>query len=281
MLIYSKIAEMKKYLSEQKAIGKKIGFVPTMGYLHEGHLALIKDAKEENDIVVVSIFVNPTQFGKGEDFESYPRDLNKDAALSEKAGADAIFAPEVSEMYPIGYQTFVEVEEITENLCGASRPGHFRGVTTVVTKLFNIITPDNAYFGQKDAQQTVVIKRMVKDLNMNVNVKVCSIVRESDGLAMSSRNVYLNKEERKQALVLNQSLILAKELIEKGERDVTKIVNQMTELINDQPLAKIDYVSIVDSESLKELNITSGKILIAIAVKVGTTRLIDNIMMEV
>lgn len=281
MQIFTKISEIKAYLRKEMVNGKSIGFVPTMGYLHDGHLSLIRRAAAENDIAVVSIFVNPTQFGPGEDFERYPRDLGRDARLAESVGAEVLFVPEVSEMYPEGYSTYVEVQGITANLCGASRPGHFRGVTTVVTKLFNIVYPHRSYFGQKDAQQAIVIQRMVKDLDMDTEVTVCPIVREADGLAMSSRNVYLNSDERKQALVLSKSLAMAEELINRGERDAAKVKDAIEKMIQQKPLAEIDYVAVVDGETLKDVSVISNKVLIALAVKFGRTRLIDNIIVEV
>ncbi|OEF99873.1 pantoate--beta-alanine ligase [Vulcanibacillus modesticaldus] len=280
MKVFKKIKEIKSYLGEQIKQGMTIGFVPTMGYLHEGHLSLIRYAAKDNDIVVVSVFVNPTQFGPGEDLEKYPRDLDRDIRLAQQAGATVLFTPEVEEMYPNGYKTYVEVEQITGTLCGASRPGHFRGVTTVVSKLFNIINPNRAYFGQKDAQQSIVIKRMVKDLNMDIEIIVCPIVRESDGLAMSSRNVYLNKDEREQAVVLSQSLFMAKEMIQNGEKDALKIKKAIIKMIKEKPLADIDYVSIVDIETLTDVSEINNKVLIALAVRFGKTRLIDNIMAE-
>ncbi|KXG76467.1 pantoate--beta-alanine ligase [Thermotalea metallivorans] len=282
MKIIETIAKVREAVSEARRGGKKIGFVPTMGYLHEGHLSLIKRAKEENEFVVVSIFVNPTQFGTGEDYETYPRDLARDSQLAERAGADVIFHPSVQEMYPQGYKTYVEVEGgITSRLCGASRPGHFRGVATVVTKLFHIVKPDRAYFGQKDAQQVAVIQQMVKDLNMDLEIIPCPIVREMDGLAMSSRNTYLNEEERKAALVLSRSLFGAQEMIRKGERDVQKVKEWMIDFIKDEPKASIDYVEIVDAFTLEAIEEIQGDVLIALAVKIGRTRLIDNIRLEV
>lgn len=281
MLIFTNIDEVRSYLKEKKELGKTIGFVPTMGYLHKGHQSLIERAKKENDVVTVSIFVNPTQFGVGEDFDKYPRDLANDRLIAAEAGADLIFAPSIDEMYPEGYQTFVEVNELTKTLCGKSRPTHFRGVTTVVAKLFNIIKPDRAYFGQKDAQQAIVIKRMVKDLNMDIDIVVNPIIREADGLAMSSRNVYLSKEAREQATVLSYSLDYAREMILKGERDAEVIKNNITKLINQKPLANIDYVSIVNIDTLLDLEHITGTILIALAVKFEKTRLIDNIIVEV
>jgi pantoate--beta-alanine ligase len=281
MLIIKTIKEIKNIINDNKKQGKTIGFVPTMGFLHEGHLSLIRTAKKENDLVIVSIFVNPTQFGVGEDFEAYPRDLESDAKHSEPAGADVIFCPSVSEMYPESYQTYVEVTEITNNLCGKSRPTHFRGVTTVVNKLFNIVEPHKAYFGQKDAQQVAVIQKMVKDLNMNVEVIPCPIVREADGLAMSSRNTYLNAEQRIAALVLSKSLFKAKDMISKGCINAVEIKETMTEMINKEPLAAIDYIEIVDALSLSDITTIKGTVLIALAVKMGRTRLIDNIVVEV
>lgn len=281
MEIYKNIQEMKSYLKEMRKEGKKIGFVPTMGYLHEGHLSLIRRAAVENDLVVVSIFVNPRQFGPGEDFERYPRNIEQDIRLSQVAGANVLFVPGINEMYPEGFNTYVEVKQLTDTLCGKSRPGHFLGVTTVVNKLFHIVNPDRAYFGQKDAQQVIVIQRMVKDLNMDVEVVVCPIVREEDGLAMSSRNVYLNSEERGQAIVLFHALNMAKERIEQGERDAMRLKKQIEMMIQQQPLANIDYVSIVDGENLEEVKEINHKVLIALAVKFGTTRLIDNMIVEV
>jgi len=275
------IKEVRDIIKKEKSKGKTIGFVPTMGYLHEGHLSLVRRAKEETDFVVVSIFVNPLQFGPKEDFKEYPRDLERDIKLLEEVKADLLFAPEVEEMYPPGYKTYVEVTEITDVLCGASRPGHFKGVTTVVAKLFNIVKPDKAFFGQKDAQQVAVIKKMVKDLNMDLEIVPVPTVREEDGLAMSSRNVYLNTEERKAAPILYKSLQRAKELIEKGEKNSTTILKEMEEMISKEPLAKIDYIEIVDGETLKRKDKVEGNILIALAVKIGRTRLIDNIQMEV
>ncbi|WP_457569247.1 pantoate--beta-alanine ligase [Desulfurobacterium sp.] len=271
------VKEMKGLAEAFKRAGKTIGFVPTMGYLHEGHLSLVKRARKENDIVVMSIFVNPTQFGPNEDFEKYPRDEERDSKLAEKEGVDILFLPSVEELYPKPYRTYVEVEEITDVLCGAKRPGHFRGVTTIVTKLFNIVKPDRAYFGKKDFQQYKVIKQMVKDLNMDVTVVGCPIVREKDGLAMSSRNVYLSPDERKSALSLYNSLKLAKELIEKGEKRASVIKKEMEGFILSHPnVKKIDYIEIVDQDSFKEVELVKEGDLIALAVFVGDTRLIDN-----
>lgn len=276
-MIIETVKELREYLAGQRAAGKTVGLVPTMGFLHEGHLSLIREAKAENDVVVVSDFVNPTQFGPNEDFESYPRNIERDTELALSAGADVIFYPSVSEMYPPESSTYVEVEgNITRVLCGASRPTHFRGVTTVVNKLFNIVEPDKAYFGQKDAQQVAVLTKMVKDLHMDIELIICPIVREPDGLAMSSRNTYLSSEERKQAVILNQALKKAKNAFANGEKDVVKLTGIITDKINEMPLAVIDYVSILDFPSLKPIITIEKDALGAVAVKFGKTRLIDN-----
>lgn len=276
-MIIETVKELREYLAGQRAAGKTVGFVPTMGFLHEGHLSLIREAKAENDVVVVSDFVNPTQFGPNEDFESYPRNIEQDTELALSAGADVIFYPSVSEMYPPESSTYVEVEgNITRVLCGASRPTHFRGVTTVVNKLFNIVEPNKAYFGQKDAQQVAVLTKMVKDLHMDIELIICPIVREPDGLAMSSRNTYLSAEERKQAVILNQALKKAKNAFANGEKDVVKLTGIITDKINEMPLAVIDYVSILDFPSLKPIITIEKDALAAVAVKFGKTRLIDN-----
>ena len=256
-----------------------VGLVPTMGYLHEGHMSLVRKARAENKSVVVSIYVNPTQFGPKEDLSKYPRDLERDLAMLDKEGTDAVFFPADKEMYPAGYDTWVTVENLTKPLEGDSRPTHFRGVTTIVNKLFNIVRPTNAYFGQKDAQQALVIKKMAADLNVNLKVVVCSTVREPDGLAMSSRNVYLNPEQRKAAPVLYKSLLLAKDLFAIGERNTAAILEQMTALIQKEPLAKIDYISISDTETLAELKTIKKSALVSMAVRFGNTRLIDNIIL--
>ena len=266
-------------MKEWKKEGQSIGFVPTMGYLHEGHMSLI-DAAGENDKVVVSIFVNPMQFGPMEDLASYPRDLEHDAKLCEEHGVDLIFHPTPEEMYGDQFYSYVDMDVLTKELCGLSRPVHFRGVCTVVTKLFNIVTPDRAYFGQKDAQQLAVIKRMVKDLNMPLTITGCPIIREADGLAKSSRNTYLSIEEREAALVLSRSIFLGKEMVEKGERDCKKILAAMTAEIEKEPLAKIDYVKIVDLDTMQQVEKIDRGILAAIAVYIGKTRLIDNFMYE-
>ncbi len=256
-----------------------VGFVPTMGYLHEGHISLVKQAKAENDISAVSIFVNPTQFGPKEDFKTYPRDIDRDLAML-KPHTDIVFIPPDKEMYPDGYDTWVEVKDITDMLEGAVRPGHFKGVTTVVNKLFNIIQPDKAYFGQKDAQQAAVIKKMVKDLDMPLEIVVCKTIREPDGLAMSSRNTYLTPEMRRNAPVLYKSLQKAREMYRGGERDAGKIKQAMTAIINSQPIGVIDYISLADNETLKEISRIERPVLISMAVNFGKTRLIDNTVME-
>lgn len=279
MKIVSTIEEVRAQVKEWKKEGLSIGFVPTMGYLHEGHMSLI-DAAGENDKVVVSIFVNPMQFGPTEDLTSYPRDLEHDAKLCEEHGVDLIFHPTPEEMYGDQFYSYVDMDVLTKELCGLSRPVHFRGVCTVVTKLFNIVTPDRAYFGQKDAQQLAVIKRMVKDLNMPLTINGCPIIREEDGLAKSSRNTYLSPEERKAALVLSRSIFLGKEMVENGERDCKKILAAMTAEIEKETLAKIDYVKIVDLDTMQQVEKIDRGILAAIAVYIGKTRLIDNFMYE-
>jgi len=264
----------------RQKLSSTVGFVPTMGYLHEGHLALIKQARIENSAVIVSIYVNPAQFGPREDFGAYPRELNLDLELLRKEGVDIVFVPSDDEMYPPEFSSWVDVEKVTEQLEGASRSGHFRGVTTVVAKLFNIVQPSRAYFGQKDAQQAVVIKRMVADLNMGIEIIVVPTVRESDGLAMSSRNIYLSLGERQAATILFKALTLARQLRQGGEKDAGKIRRQMTSLIQKEPLARIDYVSIADAETLEELNLIDRPALASLAVRIGKTRLIDNMPLE-
>ncbi len=280
MKICKSISSLTKNVFEIKKHDKTIGLVPTMGFLHEGHASLIRKARQDTDCVIVTIFVNPAQFGPGEDFKKYPRNLKRDFSLCEKEGADIVFAPKSEDMYPDGYATYVTVERITDTLCGVSRPGHFRGVLTVVMKLFDIAMPDVAYFGQKDAQQSIVIKKMAEDLNMSVNIKTMPIVREKDGLAMSSRNVYLSPEERVRAKSIYQSLKLVKELFDKGERDSIKLIERMKQVINKQPDVRIDYIKIVDAKNLKDMQKISGKALAAAAVWVGKTRLIDNIILD-
>jgi len=270
------IKDTRQIINQWKNQGYTIGLVPTMGFLHDGHASLIKRACKENDKVVVSIFVNPIQFGPNEDFENYPRDFKKDCDLCRELGVDLIFNPKAEEMYPSEINTRVDIEKLGDNLCGAKRKGHFSGVCTVVTKLFNILTPDKAYFGQKDAQQLAIIKKMVADLNFNVEIIPCEIVREDDGLAMSSRNSYLTEPQRKAALILSESLNVAKESLIKGERNAETIKKLIEQKIQSEPLAVIDYVEIVDSETLVSVKEISNDILVAIAVKIGKTRLIDN-----
>ena len=275
-------AELKSALKELRKGHKTVGFVPTMGFLHEGHLSLVQRARSENDVVVVSVFVNPTQFGPNEDFASYPRDLDKDCALVAGAGCDLVFAPEPEEMYPAPYMTYVDVVGgLTDKLCGASRPGHFKGVATVVTKLFNLVKPTNAYFGQKDAQQVAVIEQMVADMDMDLNIVPCPIVREADGLALSSRNTYLTDTERQEALVLSQSLFWAKAQVEAGERSAAKLISGMQAMIEKSPSTEIDYIQIVNARTLEGVETLAGTVLFALAVKVGKPRLIDNMRLEV
>ncbi len=276
MKIVSDIREMQQLAGHYRQQGKTIGFVPTMGYLHEGHLSLMRRARPQCDILVVSIFVNPTQFGPNEDFERYPRDFARDERLCREVGVDVVFYPAADAMYPQPYLTYVNVEKLSETMCGASRPGHFRGVTTVVTKLFNIVQPHIAVFGQKDYQQSLIIRQMVRDLNFDVQIDVAPIVREADGLAMSSRNKYLSPKERQQALVLYRSLTRAEELIREGERNADALLQAMQTIISEAPDARIDYIAIVDAETLEPLSTVRHNTVIALAVYIGTTRLIDN-----
>jgi len=281
MDIINRIEILRTSLARFRSQGKSIGFVPTMGYLHEGHLTLMRQARSGHDIVVASIFVNPLQFGPTEDYGVYPRDIERDSALAAAAGVDILFVPQVEDMYPGGYEqmlAFVDVHGLSARLCGASRPGHFRGVATVVCKLFNIVQPDAAYFGQKDAQQVIVLKRMAQDLNMNLRIVCVPIVREKDGLAMSSRNCFLNPAERQAALVLNRSLKLAEEKLQAGEREAARIVAAMQELICAEPLASIDYICVTHPETIAEMAVIDGPALIALAVRIGKIRLIDNMV---
>ena len=283
MQVIKQIEQLKQVVRDAKRQGKTVGLVPTMGYLHEGHLTLMRRARQEQGLVIATLFVNPLQFGPQEDYADYPRDLARDCELAESTGIDVLFAPAVDEMYPAGNGktlTFVDVEKITASLCGASRPGHFRGVATVVTKLFNIAEADVAYFGQKDAQQVAVIRRMAEDLNMNVKIVAVPIVRESDGLAMSSRNKYLDSAQRQAALVLSRSLERAATLLATGERDSSLIVATVRDLISQEPLAEIDYVSLVDPLTMEALDRVEARALLALAVKFGKTRLIDNMLWE-
>ncbi len=276
MKVIKKIDEMRRAVSGIKSQGMSIGFVPTMGYLHEGHLSLVRESLRRANVTVVSIFVNPKQFGPSEDFKDYPRDLNRDSEVLEREGIDYLFVPEAGEIYPQGYKTYVDVCDLQDKLCGRSRPGHFRGVCTVVLKLFNVLNPDISFFGQKDAQQAIILKRMVKDLNLDVKIEVLPIVREEDGLALSSRNNYLTQEERKAALVLSKSLKRAQSMTEKGQRDSSTIIKEMKEIIGREPLAKIDYVEIVDMDNLDPVAIIEKEALAAVAVFIGKVRLIDN-----
>ena len=280
MKIVSTINEVREQVKEWKKEGNTIGFVPTMGYLHEGHASLIDAARKNNGKVVVSIFVNPIQFGPNEDLDSYPRDLEHDAKLCEEHGVDLIFHPTPEEMYEDNFYTFVDMDVLTKELCGLSRPVHFRGVCTVVNKLFNIVQPDRAYFGEKDAQQLAIIKHMVQDLNMDIEVVGCPIIREEDGLAKSSRNTYLSPEERKAALVLSQTINLAKQLIADGEKDADVLVAKMKENIEKEPLAKIDYVKAVNGLTMQQQKEIKAPMLIAMAVYIGKTRLIDNTILH-
>ena len=279
MKIVGTVKEVREQVKEWKKQGLSVGFVPTMGYLHEGHKSLMDAARKGNDKVVVSIFVNPMQFGPTEDLATYPRDLDHDVALCKSAGVDLIFHPEAEEMYEKDFCSFVDMTGLTEGLCGKTRPIHFRGVCTVVNKLFNIVTPDHAYFGQKDGQQLAVIKRMVRDLNMDIEIVGCPIVREEDGLAKSSRNTYLSSEERKAALILSKTVALGKELA-KTEKDANKVVEAMKKNIETEPLAKIDYVEAVDALSMAPVEKLEGTCMLAMAVYIGKTRLIDNTLIN-
>lgn len=280
MEIIRTVADMKARAAAWKAEGLSIGLVPTMGSLHEGHESLMDAARAASDRVVVSVFVNPIQFGPGEDYEAYPRDLERDARICERHGVDVVFHPEVDDMYTPAHNTFVVMETLTDSLCGASRPGHFRGVCTVVTKLFNIVQPHRAFFGQKDAQQLAIIKRMVADLNMNVTVVGCPIVREADGLAKSSRNAYLSAEERQAALVLSRAIFAGKAAVEAGERDAAALKALMGGIIEAEPLARIDYVEVVDGVTMQPTDAIGAMALVAMAVYIGSTRLIDNFLYE-
>ncbi len=278
MQIVATVKEVREQVKAWKKEGLSVGFVPTMGYLHEGHKSLIDKAVEENDRVVVSVFVNPIQFGPKEDLASYPRDLDRDAKLCQDAGANLIFHPENEEMYFDDFCTFVDMDDLTQGLCGKTRPTHFRGVCTVVSKLFNIVAPDKAYFGQKDAQQLAVIRRMVRDLNFDIEIVGCPIIREEDGLAKSSRNTYLSPEERAAAVILHKGLTEGEKMIKAGEKDAAKVVKAITDIIESEPLARIDYVEMVDWNTLKPVTEIVDEVLTAVAVYVGTTRLIDNVI---
>lgn len=280
MEIVNRIQRMKEVIKDIKKDNKTIGFVPTMGCLHQGHLSLVREARRMSDYVIVSIFVNPKQFGPNEDYEKYPRNITKDAEILSQENVDYVFYPAVEEMYPENYRTYVIVEDLSDKLCGKSRPGHFKGVATIVIKLLNIIQPNFAFFGQKDAQQSIIIKRMIRDLNLDTEIIILPIVREPDGLAMSSRNLYLNPEERKAATVLFKSLQAAKELIKDGEKKASKIIERIKKIIADEPLAKIDYIEVVDLDNLNPMKSLDKTALIAIGVYIGETRLIDNIIVR-
>lgn len=280
MKIISSASEMMAFSRTTQRADKRVGFVPTMGALHEGHLSLVRAAQAQSDVVVVSIFVNPTQFGPNEDFAKYPRSFEKDSAMLEKEGVHCIFYPTVEEMYPSGATTWVTVEGLSDKLDGRSRPGHFRGVTTVVSKLFNIVKPDLAFFGQKDAAQVAIISKMVRDLNIDVKIVVCPIVREGDGLAMSSRNAYLNPLERKQALVLSRSLQRVQSLVAQGEQSASRLIDAGKQVIAEEPAVRLDYFEIVNPNTLDSVSDISGRALVAVAAYVGSTRLIDNFLLS-
>jgi len=280
MKTVTSIPGMEDLARQWRKDGRRIGFVPTMGYLHEGHLSLVRASKGRDDITVVSIFINPTQFGPNEDFKEYPRDLGKDSAYLGQAGVDVLFCPDAAEVYPPGYRTYVEVEGLQDRLCGKSRPGHFRGVATIVLKLFEIVGPARAYFGAKDAQQVLIIRRMAADLNLEVEVVTCPIVREPDGLALSSRNAYLSPDQRKAARVLSTSLRWAEKAAGAGERDAGRLLAGIRSVIEAEPLARIDYVEAVDPGTLEPVAEVRAEVLVALAVFVGSTRLIDNIRLR-
>ena len=280
MKVVHTISEVREEVKKWRSEGLTIGLVPTMGFLHEGHQSRIAASVKDNDRTVVSVFVNPTQFGPNEDFDAYPRDLAKDTALCESTGADLIFNPEPEEMYPEGFCSYANITGLSDALCGKSRPIHFKGVCTVCSKLFNIATPDRAYFGEKDAQQLAIIRRMVLDMNFPLEIIGCPIVREADGLAKSSRNTYLNEKERQAALILSKAIFAGKKLVEEGEKDAKKVSDMMKEMISSEPLAVIDYVDMVDFSTMKDVDRVEGTVLCAIAVKIGKTRLIDNFIYQ-
>ncbi len=280
MKVLAKTEEMISLARSWKSEGRTVGFVPTMGFLHEGHLSLVRESRKRADITVVSIYVNPTQFGPAEDFKEYPRDIDRDRALLEKEEVDCLFIPDSAEVYPPGYKTYVEVVDLQDKLCGQSRPGHFRGVTTVVLVLFNIVRPDLAFFGWKDAQQTIILRRMAADLRLGTRIVACPIVREPDGLAMSSRNTYLSGKERQAALVLFRSLGEARRMISEGERSAENMERSLRNFIGAEPLAQVEYIQIVDQDELQPLDVLEGDCLIALAVRIGKTRLIDNIRLK-
>lgn len=279
MRLIRTIPELREILAEERRAGS-IGLVPTMGYLHRGHLSLVEASRAQNRFTVMSIFVNPTQFGPGEDFARYPRDLERDRAMAEAAGVDLLFHPDAAEMYPAGYRTYVTVEGLSERLCGRFRPGHFRGVATVVSKLFHLVQPQRAYFGQKDAQQVAVLRKMVRDLDFGIEIVVCPTVREADGLALSSRNVYLSPAERQAATVLSRALFWARDRVQEGEREGAALLAGMRRMLEAEPLCRLEYLEIVDAENLEPLAHLGGDVLIALAARFGNTRLIDNVLLE-
>lgn len=282
MQIFENISDIKAYTAEAKKNGKTVGFVPTMGFFHDGHLELMRWARRQCEVVVISIFVNPLQFCPGEDYKDYPRDMDKDLKLAEEVGVDAVFAPTVDEMYPEGFCTYVEVEGLSEKLCGKSRPGHFKGVTTVVLKLFNVVQPHKAYLGLKDAQQTLIIDRMTRDLNLDIEIVMVPTIREEDGTALSSRNIYLlNEEERKAAALLYKSLKAVQEKFESGERSVENLKSTALDIISAEPLAEIDYVELLTFPDLKVKETVNCTMLLALAVRIGKARLIDSVLLEV
>jgi pantoate--beta-alanine ligase len=281
MITVTSVKDMKALSRRWKAEGMTIGFVPTMGYLHEGHLSLVRESRKRTMASAVSIFVNPIQFGPREDFQKYPRDYERDASVLENEGVDVLFFPPVEEIYPSGYKTYVGVRDLEDRMCGKSGPGHFRGVATIVLKLFNIVAPNTAFFGWKDAQQVIVLRRMAADLNLDLDIMACPLVREPDGLAMSSRNLFLSPKERKAALVLSGSLAEAEKLVTAGERDAERLARTIRNNIAAEPLARVDYVEITDMEELRALHRLEGDVLIALAVYIGKTRLIDNIRIHV
>jgi len=280
MKIVKTIDQVRSEIKAAKLEGKNVGYVPTMGYLHDGHGSLIKEARKNNDYVVVSIFVNPMQFGPTEDLASYPRDLDKDAALCESLGVDLIFNPEPEEMYDESFTSYVDINGLSDHLCGLSRPVHFRGVCTVLAKFFNIIQPDRAYFGQKDAQQAAIVKQFVKDINFPVEIVRCPIIREADGLAMSSRNTYLSPEERQAALILSKAIFLGQDMVKSGEKDAAVVINKMTLLIKTEKLAEIEYVKAVNGLTMEDVDTIGSPCLVAMAVRIGKTRLIDNFVVD-
>jgi len=281
MIVLRDPVSMRAWSREQRLAGRTVGFVPTMGALHAGHASLMRAAVRDNDVAVLSIFVNPTQFGPNEDYDAYPRTFDADRALAEEAGIAAIYAPTVSSLYPAGYATYVDVERLGERLCGRSRPGHFRGVTTIVTKLFNAVEPDRAYFGQKDAQQLAIIRRMARDLDFGVEIFEMPTVREADGLAMSSRNRYLGEEDRRRALSLSQALAAGRARLEAGERDPEQVLRAVRARIEETEGVELDYAELVDADTIEPIDRVRGRVLLAVAARVGPARLIDNIQYEV